>query len=70
MQESIKDFTDQLDCVKTRARGVIELINQFPVSDLMDSNELNKLMNSIENEVGEMQIHIECAESIKSDWID
>ena len=57
MSNSIKDFSDQMDCVKTWCRSIVDQINSFPVSDLMDKKKCIDLIKSIDDEVNSIQIH-------------
>jgi hypothetical protein len=70
MPNSIKEFTDQMDCIKTWCRSIVDQINSFPVSDLMDSNKCIELINSIDSEIQSIEIHNEHAKDIINNRID
>ena len=62
-----KEFTNQLDCIKTWARSIIELIDK---TELNGTKDCADLLNSIEDETNSMNIHVESARDIMSNWIN
>jgi len=63
----VKDMSNQLDMIKTRALSIGSMIQNYLVADIQDDCKLAELIDSINIDKEVMEIHIEQASEL-IDW--